>query len=309
MNPLIDEQEANRIKQEVASASKSKFKVSTVRQAVTSVIANLESGDSPLLTLGIPDLDYAIGDGIAPGEMLIIGARPSHGKSAIALQMVHHMTEQGIPVLIISQEMSELALGKRALQYLSEVPQDDWSFSVDRLRAEAEEHFGKRAEAYILETIPNAVELCEKAIEMQKNNGVRVVFIDYAQIVQGVGKTQYERVTDVSSKLRRLATESNLAIIVLAQLSREVEKRPEFHPTGKDLKDSGQIEQDADVVIFAVWPYKLDSRKEKNHYQFLVEKNRNRAIRKHGFDVFFEPERQRYLDKHSQSLNEFAKDF
>jgi replicative DNA helicase len=223
--------------------------------------------------------------------------------------MVHHLTGKGIPVLIVSQEMSELALGKRALQFLSEVPQDDWTFSVEKLREEADEHFEGRAEAYILETIPNAVQLCEKAIEMQKENGVRAVFIDYAQIVQGVGKTQYERVTDVSSKLRRLATESNLAIVVLAQLSREVEKRPEFHPTGKDLKDSGQIEQDADVVIFAVWPYKLDPKKERNHYQFLVEKNRNREIRKHGFDVFFEPERQRYLDKHLQTINEFAKDF
>jgi len=308
-NPLIDEEEVRKVEEELA-AKASKTKVSTVRQAVANVIANIESGESPLITLGIPELDYAIGDGLAQGEMLIIGARPSHGKSAIALQMIHHITHKGIPVLIVSQEMSDLALGKRTLQFLSEIPQDDWSFNVDALRLEAEEHFAGRADAYILETIPNAMELCERAIKMQAENGIKVVVVDYAQIVQGIGKTQYERVTDVSSRLRRLATETGLTIIVLAQLSREVEKRPEFIPTSKDLKDSGQIEQDADVVIFAVWPYKIDSKRERNHYQFIVDKNRNRAIRKHGFDVYFEPERQRYLDASVACINnEYSKDF
>lgn len=285
-------------------------KATTLDAAVSRVIGSIGSGDDKLLTLGIPDLDYAIGGGIQKGEMLVIGARPSHGKSAIALQMCHHMTECGLPVLIVSQEMSESALGKRTLQYLSEIPQDDWEFSAEKLQEEANEHFRNRAQAYILETIPNAIELCETATRMQRDNGIQVVFIDYAQIVQGVGKSQYERVTDTSSRLRRLATETGLAIIVLAQLSREVEKRPEFHPTGKDLKDSGQIEQDADVVLFAVWPYKLDPKKDRNHYQFLVEKNRNRQIRKHGFDVHFQPERQRYLEACvSQIESEYANDF
>jgi len=306
LNP-INEDLVSEYKKRVAENTT--CKTSTVQQAVLSVIANLESGKSKLFTLGIPELDYAIGDGLGEGELMIIGARPSHGKSAIALQMSHHLTERGVPVLIVSQEMSDIALGKRTLQFLSEIPQDDWAFSTRELREEAALHFAKRSPAYILETIPNAIELCERAIKMQQEDGVRVLFVDYAQIVQGIGKSQYERVTDVSSRLRRLATETGLAIVCLAQLSREVEKRPKFEPSGKDLKDSGQLEQDADVVVFAHWPYKIDQKNDRNLYSFIVDKNRNRAIRKYGFNVHFEPERQRLLDALAIAQSEFSNDF
>jgi replicative DNA helicase len=301
----LNEDAVARVKKEIEQ----KLEAATVERAVESVIESLEKGEDSLIKLGIPELDYAIGDGLAFGEVLVIGARPSHGKSAIAMQMMHHVTQCGLPALIVSQEMSKEALGKRALQYISDVPQDDWQIHTDVLREEAKLHFKGRAKAYILETVPNVMELCKKAKEFQEHRGVRVVFVDYAQIVQGIGKSTYERVSHVSSMLRQLATESGLAIIVLAQLSREVEKRPEFRPSSKDLKDSGQLEQDADVIIFGVWPYKIDQTCERNRYQFLVDKNRNRAIRKHGFEVHFEPERQRYLDEMSKHISEFANDF
>ena len=304
LNPL-NEDAVERLKQEMER----KLEADTVESAVGSVLDSLEKGEARLIKLGIPELDYAIGDGLAPGELLVIGARPSHGKSAIAMQMMHHVTQCGYPCLIVSQEMSKEALGKRALQYISEVPQDDWELQTKFMREEVKEHFKGRAKAYILESVPSVIELCIKAKEFQEHRGVRVVFVDYAQIVQGKGSSAYERVSNVSLALRELATESGLAVVVLAQLSREVEKRPEFRPCSRDLKDSGQLEQDADVIIFGVWPYKIDPKCEKNRYQFLVDKNRNRAIRKHGFEVHFEPERQRYLDNMTQIASEFSKDF
>lgn len=304
LNPL-NEDAVERIKSEIAKS----LEADTVERAVESVIDSLEKGEDSLIKLGIPELDYAIGDGLAAGEILVIGARPSHGKSAIAMQMMHHVTQCGYPCLIISQEMSKEALGKRALQYLSEVPQDDWQLHTKFLREEAKQHFEGRAQAYIIESVPSVMDLCKRAKEFQEHRGVRIVFIDYAQIVKGDGSNSYERVTNVSLVLRELATETGLAIVVLAQLSREVEKRPEFRPCSRDLKDSGQLEQDADVIIFGVWPYKIDQTCEKNRYQFLVDKNRNRAIRKHGFEVHFEPERQRYLDNMSQIVSDFSGDF
>jgi replicative DNA helicase len=304
LNP-INEDAVERIKKEMEK----KLQADTVESAVDGVLSSLEKGEVRLIKLGIPELDYAIGDGLAAGEMLVIGARPSHGKSAIAMQMMHHVTQCGYPCLIVSQEMSKEALGKRALQYISEVPQDDWELQTKFMREEVKEHFKGRAKAYILESVPSVIELCRRAREFQEHRGVRVLFIDYAQIVQGKGASAYERVSNVSLALRELATESGLAVIVLAQLSREVEKRPEFRPCSRDLKDSGQLEQDADVIVFGVWPYKIDQSCEKNRYQFLVDKNRNRAIRKHGFEVYFEPERQRYLDNMTQYATEFSGDF
>lgn len=304
LNPL-NEDAVMKIKNEIQK----KLESETIERATLGVIDNLESGDLPLITLGIPELDYAIDGGMAAGEVMIIGARPSHGKSAIALQMMHHVTGRGYPCLIVSQEMSKEALGKRSLQYISEVPQDMWESNIDVLRQEVQSHFRKRAKAYIIESVSNVNELVTKAKEYQEHRGVKVVFIDYAQIVQGVGKSTYERVSYVSTCLRTLATESGLALVVLAQLSREVEKRPEFNPCSRDLKDSGQIEQDADIIVFGAWPYKIDQKAERNRYQFWVDKNRNRAIRKHSFEVHFEPERQRYLDNMAMSLSEFKDDF
>jgi replicative DNA helicase len=304
LNPL-NEDAVERLRQE----QEKKLEAVTVESAVDGVIVSLEKGEVRLIKLGIPELDYAIGDGLAAGEMLVIGARPSHGKSAIAMQMMHHVTDCGYPCLIVSQEMSKEALGKRALQYISEVPQDDWGLQTKTMREEVRQHFKGRAKAYILESVPNVIELCRRAREFQEQRGVKVLFIDYAQIVQGKGSSAYERESNVSLALRELATETGLAVVVLAQLSREVEKRPEFRPCSRDLKDSGQLEQDADVIIFGVWPYKINPECEKNRYQFLVDKNRNRAIRKHGFEVYFEPERQRYLDNMSQHVSEFNGDF
>lgn len=281
----------------------------TLEQSSRDVAANIKAGRKSLTKLGIPNLDYAIGGGVDVGEVVIIGARPSHGKSAIALQMVHHLTNE-FAVGIVSQEMSALALGKRTLQFITEVPQDDWAMRGDEIDLDINSHFEERKHAYIIEGVADIGELCDTAEKMMEEKNIKVLFIDYAQIITGFGKTQYEKVTDVSSRLRKLATATGLVVVALAQLGRDIEKRPEFHPSGKDLKDSGQLEQDADVILFGVWPFKIDQKADRNHYQFFVDKNRNREIVCRGFDVHFEPHRQRYLDNVSLMIgNEFSKDF
>jgi archaellum biogenesis ATPase FlaH len=274
----------------------SAVRVKTIKQATNEVVENIGNARHDLMSLGIPRLDYALEGGVDKGELVLIGARPSHGKSAIAMQMAHHMT-QYFPVGIVSQEMSALALGKRTLQFVSSVPKVKWEQEKHKLQEDVAKHFKDREEGFILEGVRNILELCEQAIALQQKEGIKTLFVDYAQIVEGVGRSTYERVSDVSVRLRKLASETGLVLVTLAQLSRDVEKRNDFIPVCRDLKDSGQLEQDADVIMFGVWPYKIsqDEKTDKNKYQFFIAKNRNRSIVEHGFDVYFEPSRQMYL--------------
>ena len=267
----------------------------TLASAATAYVDQLANGGAPLIETGIPELDRAIGGGVAPGEMVIVAARPSHGKSAIALQMVHHMTQHGIAAVIVSEEMSSLALGKRAVQFAIDMPEGQWLENQDDVADQLKAHFASRKDAVILEscgTVERVVAEVEKAVE---ETGAGVVVVDYVQLLKAKGNGRYEQVTAASQEMRRLASRLNVAVVVLAQLSRKVEERKKFIPMASDLKETGQLEQDADVIILGVWPHRIDAANPPAEYQFFVVKNRNRAIVNGAFQCRFEPERQRLL--------------
>jgi replicative DNA helicase len=267
----------------------------TLSSAAIDYVKQLAEGSVPLIETGIPDLDKSLGGGIAAGEMVIVAARPSHGKSAIALQMVHHMTRNGICAVIVSEEMSSLALGKRAVQFAVEMPEHQWVDNHGEVADQLRDHFAKRKEAIILEscgTVEKVVSEVEKAVE---ETGAGIVVVDYVQLLKAKGNGRYEQVTAASQEMRRLASRLNVAIIVLAQLSRKVEDRKKFIPLASDLKETGQLEQDADVIILGVWPHRINSANPPEDYQFFIVKNRNRAIVSPAFQCRFDASRQRML--------------
>lgn len=254
------------------------------------------NGEEVLFETGIPELDYAIGGGFASGEMVVVAARPSHGKSAIALQMVHHFTQKH-PAIVVSEEMSALALGKRAIQYATDVPHEHWKTrSVDVL-SDLDTHFGKRKETYIIEDCREVSRVSEEIHRLVEETSAKLIAVDYVQLLSARGKSRYEIVTAASQELRRLASSLDIILVVLAQLSREIENRKTFVPIMRDLKESGQIEQDADVIVFGVWPHKIDASHEREKYQFYIGKNRNRGTNMPSFNVKFEPHRQRLVEE------------
>jgi replicative DNA helicase len=267
----------------------------TLASAASDYVQQLANGAVPLIETGIPELDKALGGGVAAGEMIIVAARPSHGKSAIALQMVHHMTRQGVGAVIVSEEMSSLALGKRAVQFAVDMPERQWVENHEEVAEQLKEHFETRKDAIILEscgTVERVVSEVEKAVG---ESGAGVVVVDYVQLLKAKGNGRYEQVTAASQEMRRLASRLNVAVVVLAQLSRKVEDRKKFIPMASDLKETGQLEQDADVIILGVWPHRIDAGNPPENYQFFIVKNRNRAIVNPAFECRFEPERQRLL--------------
>lgn len=291
------------------TATKPTKQFTDLTAAAAEYIDKIAAGEMSLISLGIPELDYAVGGGVALGEMILAAARPGHGKSAFAMQAAHGCTDAGLATVIISEEMSELALGKRTLQWASGIPLDRWDQSIDELRGDLESYKSGRAKCIISKpcgTIEAAVDAIELAVA---EHGVKVAVVDYAQLLRGRGNSRYEQVSHVSNTLRELTTRLNLLTLVLVQLNREIEKRPKFIPTNADIRDSGSLEQDADVVLLMVWPHRVDSKLPANQYQIFVTKNRNRAINQSLVQCRFDPSRQMISEASAREMANYHLEF
>jgi replicative DNA helicase len=267
----------------------------TLKQAALAHIAMLEAGVPDLVSLGIPEVDKSIGGGVAFGEIVLVAARPSHGKSAFALQVVNYQTSQGIPCAFMSEEMSSMSLGKRCTQFLSSVPQESWGKRPEAVKIQIAQHFQDRAPCHIIEHSRTAEKVADEVCKLAKNEGVKTVVVDYVQLLTNGKGSRYETVTESSVILKQACSESGVLMISLAQMGRQIEGRDSFMPKMSDLKESGQLEQDADVILFLVWPHRLDSSKPANEYFVYPAKNRNREIVYPVVRMDFEPSRQRLV--------------
>lgn len=272
-------------------------KVTTMAAASRAYFDSIRSGVAPLATTSIPELDAALEGGIAFGEMAMFAARPSHGKSAFALQALHHWTAKSnrhsAPAVIISEEMGQLMLGKRTVQFVTELHQSVWAYEADRIESELREYAATRHDCFIVEGCGSTAAAVAAVERHVAEHGCRYAVVDYAQLLRSPGGNRYEQVTNTSVMLKSLATRTNVVLLVLAQLSRAVEQRGgEFAPVMSDLKESGQLEQDADVIVFQCWPNRLNSSEPKSRYQFFAMKNRNRDIRSRIVECRFAPDRQ-----------------
>lgn len=268
----------------------------SMQDAAENYLRKLAAGRETLIDTGIPLLDYSLGGGVTYGEMVIVAARPSHGKSAIGLQMAHAMSQAGLPVVLVSEEMSALAIGKRAVQFVTGTPEEHWRDQMHIVQEEVYEHFRARADIAIIESCGSVERACAEIEALHADGKCKVAIVDYAQLLDAKGKDARERVSLVSKTLKMLAGRLQIVVIVLAQLNREIESRKPYVPKMSDIKETGQLEQDADVIIFGIWPNKIDPTADKRRYQFYVGKNRNRAINEAAFEVEFLPARQKLVD-------------
>ena len=284
-------------------------RLTTLSGAAQLYIDRMKAGKVALIETGIGEVDYALGGGLEFGEMVIVAARPSHGKSAYALQCVHHWTKNGMPCLIISEEMAALALGKRTLQFVSDVPEEHWHTSTTQLENEMSDYKSIRAEAIVAESCGTTEEAIRQIEAAAAEHKIRAAVVDYAQILKAKGKSQYEEVTATSIAMKQLAAKLNIVVMILAQINRDIEDRKKFVPMMSDLKNSGQLEQDADVIMFLVWPHKIDPTRPAHEYQVFVSKNRNRAINERLVECRFMPSRQKILEPKASDKKNHVKEF
>jgi replicative DNA helicase len=269
----------------------------TLVQSSRDYLESLKTGGGDnLLKLGLPELDEALGGGVARGEMVVVGARPSHGKSMVALQWVHNWTALGHKVLVVSEEMTRLQLGKRTLQFASQAcagRDSTWLGNIEQIEADLDAFAADRADAIVVNDCRNTAAVEAEVERAVQEHDITAVVVDYAQLVDGPGKNRYEQVSATSIALKRLGLRHNLVMVVLVQLNREVEKRESFKPTAKDLRDSGQFEQDADTIVCLCYPFIMDNSRQENEFVFYICKNKNRGFTKSVIQCYFEPERQR----------------
>ena len=236
-----------------------------LRQIYDQYLQDLWDLGQPLADAGGPvvsgysDLDELLG-GIQRSDMVILGARPAIGKSTLALNICLNAAKNGSIAGVFSLEMSKEQLGMRILSSEAEV--DSHRLRL-RLLAPTEEQriidsVGQLSDlpVYIDDTpYQSMVEMRSKARRLSLEHGLDLLVVDYLQLVQGQGRGGYsanrvQEISEISRSLKAMARDLNVALIACSQLSRVVENRPGHRPQLSDLRDSGSIEQDADVVMF-----------------------------------------------------------
>ena len=231
---------------------------------------------------GFIDLDKMTA-GLHGSEFILIAARPAMGKSAFALNIgAYAATRANVPVAIFSLEMSKDQVGNRIL--CSEALVDSNNVRTGELNDEElsklAETSGELSQAQIyVDDTPgiSVMEIRAKCRKLKLEKDIGLVIIDYLQLVQGSGKTssREQEIAEISRSLKILAKELDVPVIALSQLSRAVEARPDHRPMLSDLRESGSIEQDADIVMFLYRDdyYNEDSEK-KNIAEVIIAKQR-----------------------------------
>ena len=241
-----------------------------IQDVVLSVIDKIEAaarhkGTVTGLATGFYDLDYKT-SGLQPSDLILIAARPSMGKTAFVLNLAQYMCVRNhVPTAIFSLEMSKDQLVNRILSMESKV--DSQSMRTGTLQPADWEKLIESAG--VISTAP-------------LENDLGLVIIDYLQLMTGGSKKQESRqqeISEISRSLKALAREINAPVIALSQLSRACETRPDHRPMLSDLRESGAIEQDADVVMFLYRDdyYNKDTDK-KNISEVIIAKQRNGPI-------------------------------
>ncbi len=278
---------------------------------------NLHKGDNEMrgVPTGFKELDNILA-GFQRSDLIILAARPSVGKTALALDIARRTAVQyGTPVGIFSLEMSSQQLVDRMLA--SEAKVDAWKLRTGKIDSDEEfekirDAMGRLSKAPIYiddQPANNALTMRSVARRLKRERGIGLLIVDYLQLMTAASSRQsdsmVQQVTEISRSLKSLARELDVPVLALSQLSRAIEQR-RGRPRLSDLRDSGSIEQDADVVIFIHNEdrYKEEHEEKSNTVEILIEKHRNGPTGK--VDLYFDAKRVTYLSLEKSNYGEMA---
>ena len=263
-----------------------------IRQVVMNAMDKIEKasknkGNVTGIATGFIDLDYKTA-GLQPSDLVLIAARPSMGKTAFVLNLAQHIAfKLNQTVALFSLEMSKEQLVNRLFSLESRVDSQhlrtgnlsdmDWEKLIESAGVIGKSNL-------IIDDTPgiSISELRSKCRKYKLEHNLQLIIIDYLQLMSGSGRgseSRQQEISDISRSLKALARELNVPVIALSQLSRAVEQRPDHRPMLSDLRESGAIEQDADVVMFIYRDdyYNKDTDK-KGIAEIIIAKQRNGPI-------------------------------
>ncbi|MEN7529317.1 replicative DNA helicase [Cupriavidus sp. DL-D2] len=253
---------------------------------VEQVDARYHSGIEPGISTGIASLDTALNGGFHPSNLVIVAGRPSMGKTALTTDIGLNIADSGLSVLLFSMEMSDQEIVARALAnrgginlsalLRGRLSDTDWPRMTWAIQNMGDMRFA-------IDDTPalSLLEVKTKAKAHKRRHGLDLVIVDYLGLMSGgEEKMRSQQIGAYSRGLKSLAKELNVPVVVLSQLSRKNEDRPDRRPMLSDLRDSGDIESDADVVLFVHRPEMYDPNNDelKGYAEVLIRKNRNGAL-------------------------------
>lgn len=262
---------------------------SDVKEMVDSYL----KGGDPHIPTGFSCIDKKIA-GFFNGSFVVIGARPSVGKTSLAISLAGNMLKKGKRVGFISIEMKKKQIFQRYISQELRIPLKKLIVPQDsaKIKEQLQAYSSNFALPFYVDDMPMKLNNMRIRLKkMQKEHNLDIIFIDYLQLIGGEEKKRYELVTSISQELKVIAKELNIPIVALSQLSRGMEQNEDKIPNLSHLKESGSIEQDADMVILL---YKEEKKKQKGEEPPLpiatimvdIAKNRNGETGKTklGFD-------------------------
>lgn len=263
-----------------------------IRQVVMNALERIEkasrqSGSVTGIPTGFTDLDYRTA-GLQPSDLILIAARPSMGKTAFALNIAHNVAfREHKACAFFALEMSKEQLVNRLFSLEARVDaqllrtgnlsEEDWESLVQSAGVIGDSKL-------IIDDTPgiSISELRSKCRKYKLEHGLDMIMIDYLQLMSGSGRntdSRQQEISDISRSLKSLARELNIPVVAMAQLSRAVEQRPDHRPMLSDLRESGAIEQDADVVMFIYRDEYYNKDTElKGISEIIIAKQRNGPI-------------------------------
>ncbi|MDZ4232042.1 MAG: replicative DNA helicase, partial [Candidatus Pacearchaeota archaeon] len=239
---------------------------------------------------GFADLDNVV-SGLQKSDLVILAARPSMGKSSLALDIARHVgVKEQIPVAVFSLEMSKDQVVDRLIAAQAKL--DLWKLRTGRLSSQGpgndferiQEAMGVLAEAPIFiddSALPNILQMRAMARRLQATSGLGLLIVDYLQLMEprNAQSSPVQQVTEISRSLKGLARELNIPVLAVSQLSRAVEQRSPQRPKLSDLRESGALEQDADLVLFIYREDKYNEQaQEPNVAEIIIAKHRNGPV-------------------------------
>ncbi len=259
-----------------------------VKEAMDQIAMRAESGGHAVtgVASGFVDLDDITG-GFHPGQLVIVAARPSMGKTAFALNICDHAAiEQKLPVLFTSLEMGQIEIGVRILCSRSRVDGHKIRTGIGLGNREITQ-LGRaynvlcdKGKMYIDDTpARNMMQISASARRLKRRNEIGLIVVDYIQLIDSEESrdSRQEQIAKISRRLKTLARELNVPVVALSQLNRAVETREDKRPRMADLRESGAIEQDADIVLLLHRPEYYDANDQPGIAELIVAKNRNGA--------------------------------
>jgi replicative DNA helicase len=283
---------AGKLLSDILQGSKSESKISFIKELEEKQARYQIDGPQKGVVTGVPtlfhDLDKMI-NGLNPSNLIILAARPAMGKTALALNMAENVCfKHGAPVGIFSLEMSADQLVHRLVCSQADVESDKIKTgALNGYEYQQIVEAVKRMEGHtlVIDDQPGlrVTDLRARARRMKESWGVQFIIIDYLQLLTGSGsfRTQENRqneISEISRMLKNLARELNIPILCLSQLSRKVEERTGHRPQMSDLRESGSIEQDSDIVMFLLRREYYDPHDKPGQAELIISKNRHGAI-------------------------------